>query len=169
MLHDLSFRDLRDLRVWGPALWKNRKDVSFRVSPRILVDELGSGWERLRAGWNGQTFAPQGYEPSSRPRDRQRQLHDLSRLIPAIRGARIERAFAGVMDITPDLQPVIGPIPGWNNAYISSGFSGHGYMYGPGACQAMAGLIIEQDSGIDITPYRPERLKEKLSMRDQIF
>jgi hypothetical protein len=42
-------------------------------------------------------------------------------------------------------------------------------MYGPGACQAVAGLIMEQDARIDIAAYRPERLTEKLSMRDQIF
>jgi glycine/D-amino acid oxidase-like deaminating enzyme len=169
MLHDLSFRDLRDLRVWGPAFRKNRKEVSLRVSPRVLANEVGSAWERLRAGQNGQTFAPQGYEPTSRPRDRQKQLQDLVQLIPALREARIERAFAGVMDLIPDLQPVIGLIPGWDNAYICSGLSGHGYMYGPGACQAMARLIVEQDAGIDISPYRPERLTEKLAMRDQIF
>lgn len=169
MLHDLSFRDLRDLRVWGPAIWKNRKDVSLRVSSRVLTDEVGSAWKRLRAGRNGQTFVPQGYDPTSRPRDREKQLQDLGRLIPALRDTRIERAFAGVMDLIPDLQPVIGPIPGWDNAYICSGLSGHGYMYGPGACQATARLILEQDAGIDISPYRPERLTEKLAMRDQIF
>jgi glycine/D-amino acid oxidase-like deaminating enzyme len=169
MLHDLSFRDLRDLRVWAPALWKNRKDVSLRVSPRVLADEVGTAWKRLRAGRNGKTFVPQGYNPSSRRRDRQKQLQDLGQLIPALRGARIQQTFAGVMDLVPDLKPVIGLIPGWDNAYIAGGFSGHGYMYGPGACRAMAGLIMDGDAGIDITPYRPERLTQKLSMRDQIF
>jgi glycine/D-amino acid oxidase-like deaminating enzyme len=169
MLHDLSFRDLRDLRVWAPALWKNRKDVSFRVSPRLLSDEVGTAWKRSRSGRDGTTVVPTGYNPSSRRRDRQKQLHDLGRIVPAVRNARIQQTFAGVMDLLPDLQPVIGVIPGWENAYVSSGFSGHGYMYGPGACRAMAGLIMDGDAGIDITPYRPERLAEKLSMRDQIF
>jgi glycine/D-amino acid oxidase-like deaminating enzyme len=169
MLHDLSFRDLRDLRVWGPALWKNRKDVSLRVTPRVLSDEVSAAWKRLRAGRKGQTFVPQGYEPTSRPRDRQSQFDDLRRLIPALGDTRIERSFAGVMDLMPDLQPLIGLIPGWDNAYACTGLSGHGYMYGPGACQATARLILEQDGGIEISPYRPERLGEKLEMRDQIF
>jgi glycine/D-amino acid oxidase-like deaminating enzyme len=73
------------------------------------------------------------------------------------------------MDLVPDLQPVIGRIPGWDNAFICSGLSGHGYMYGPGACQAIARLITEGEAGIDISSYRPERLSEKLAMRDQIF
>jgi D-hydroxyproline dehydrogenase subunit beta len=69
----------------------------------------------------------------------------------------------------PDLQPVIGAIPGTDNGYVSTGFSGHGYMYGPGACQALARLIVENDPGMDLEPYRPERLEGKLSMREQIF
>jgi glycine/D-amino acid oxidase-like deaminating enzyme len=169
MLHDVSFRDFRDLRLWGPALWKNRKDLALRVSPRVLSQEVGSAWERLRAGRNGQTFVPQGYDPTSRPRDREKQLRDLQKLIPSLAGARIERSFAGVMDLMPDLQPVIGLIPGWENGFICSGLSGHGYMLGPGVCKATAGLIIEGDPGIDIQPYSPERLAGKLSMRDQIF
>lgn len=168
MLHDLSFRDLRDLRIWAPALWKNRKDVSLRVSPRLLASELGASLARLRDG-KDRTIVPQGFNPSSSPRDRRRQLDDLGRLVPAVRGARIQRVFAGVMDLIPDLKPVIGQIPGMDNAYVSTGFSGHGYMYGPGACQALARLILDHDPGIDLGPYRPERLAETLSMRDQIF
>jgi glycine/D-amino acid oxidase-like deaminating enzyme len=169
MLHDLSFRDFRDIGIWGPAVWKNRKDISFRFSGGVLTDEIISAWKRLRAGRNGDVFVPQGYDPSSRPSDRQKQLNDLGRLIPATSGARIRRAFGGVMDLIPDLQPVIGSIPGWENAYVAGGFSGHGYMYGPGACKAMANLVTKQDPEIDITPYRPERLSEKLTMREQIF
>jgi glycine/D-amino acid oxidase-like deaminating enzyme len=169
MLHDLSFHDLRDLRIWGPAIWKNRKDVSFRVSKSLIASEAGTAWRRWRTGRNGSTFVPRGYDPSSSPRDRQNQLNHLGDLIPTLRGARIRRAFAGVMDLIPDLQPVLGLVPGWQNAFIAGGFSGHGYMYGPGACKAMAALVAEDDDLIDITPYRPERLTEKLSMRDQIF
>jgi glycine/D-amino acid oxidase-like deaminating enzyme len=166
MLHDLSLRDFRDIRLWGAALWQNRKDVSFRLNPRMLGAELACVWAGVREGG---TPVPQGLNPSSSPRDRQRQLEGLSQLVPAVRGARILRSFAGIIDLIPDLQPVIGAIPGTDNGYISTGFSGHGYMYGPGACQALARLIIENEPGIDLEPYRPERLEGKLSMRQQIF
>ena len=42
-------------------------------------------------------------------------------------------------------------------------------MYGPGACQALAQLVIENDPGTDLDAYQPERLEGKLSMRKQIF
>jgi glycine/D-amino acid oxidase-like deaminating enzyme len=166
MLHDLSLRDFRDIRLWGAALWQNRKDVSFRFSPKMLTAELAAAWAGVR---EGDTRVPQGLNPSSSPRDRRRQLEALGQVVPAVRGSRILRTFAGIIDLVPDLQPVIGAIPGTDNGYVSTGFSGHGYMYGPGACQALARLIVENDPGMDLEPYRPERLEGKLSMREQIF
>lgn len=168
MLHDLSFRDFRDLRTWAPALWQNRKDVSFRVDPAGLRSELAAKLATRRAR-DGEVVVPQRYEPPSSPSDRYRQLADLARLIPSLETARIHRSFSGVMDLLPDLQPVLGRIPHTENAYIAGGFSGHGFMYGPGACQAVAELITTGTSTIDLGDYRPERLNEPLKMREQIF
>lgn len=168
MLHDLSFNDLRDLRIWGPAFWQNRKDVSLRFDAPGLRTEISCALARLRAG-DGQTVVPQGYQPPSNPRDRYSQLGALADLVPAIRGARVHRSFSGVMDLIPDLQPVIGRIPGLENAYATTGFSGHGYMYGPGACRALSELLVDGHTDIDLESYRPERLKTRLKMREQIF
>lgn len=168
MLHDLSLRDFRDLRIWGPAVWQNRKDVSLRLDPAGLRAEVAALIATRRAP-DGGLVVPQRYEPPSRPRDRFRQLRDLARLVPALKTARIQRSFSGVMDLLPDLQPVLGRIPSTDNAYIAGGFSGHGFMYGPGACQAVAELITTGTSTIDLHDYRPERLNEPLKMREQIF
>jgi glycine/D-amino acid oxidase-like deaminating enzyme len=168
MLHDLSLRDLRDLRIWAPALWQNRKDVSFRIDPAGLKLELSALVGSLR-GRNGETAFPQRYEPPARPQDRFRQLGELAQLIPSLGAARIHRTFSGVMDLLPDLQPVLGRIPDTENAYIAGGFSGHGFMNGPGACRAMADLITTGHSEIDLSDYRPERLQGSLKMREQIF
>lgn len=168
MLHDLSLRDFHDLRIWAPALWQNRKDVSFRVDPAGLRAELAAKIATRRSP-NGNVAIPRQYEPPSRSRDRYRQLADLAQLVPALKTARIHRSFSGVMDLIPDLQPILGRIPSTENAYIAGGFSGHGFMYGPGACQAVAELMTSGDSHIDLRDYRPERLNEPLKMREQIF
>lgn len=168
MLHDVSFRDVRDLRLWGPVFWQNRKDVSLRLSLETLRSDVRGTFTRFRQGEHA-AVAPQGYDPPASPRDRRSQLRDLGELVPAVRGARVHHSFSGVIDLVPDLQPVIGRIPELENAYVSTGFSGHGYMYGPGACQALARLIVQGDAGVDLHRYRPERLGEKLKMREQIF
>jgi glycine/D-amino acid oxidase-like deaminating enzyme len=168
MLHDLSLRDFRDFRIWAPALWQNRKDVSFRLDPAGLKLELAAKVATMRAR-NGDVVFPQRYEPPARSRDRFRQLAELAQLIPSLKSARIHRSYSGVMDLLPDLQPVLGRIPNTTNAYIAGGFSGHGYMNGPGACRAMAELITTGTSEIDLDAYRPERLEGPLKMREQIF
>lgn len=165
MLHDLSLRDFRDFKIWAPALWQNRKDVSFRFDPAALRSEVHAA---IRSR-NGELVVPQQYEPPATPRDRFRQLAELAELVPSLRTARLHRSFSGVMDLLPDLQPVLGRIPTIDNAYIAGGFSGHGYMYGPGACQAIAELVTTGMSSIDLEPYRPERLEGPLKMREQIF
>jgi glycine/D-amino acid oxidase-like deaminating enzyme len=168
MLHDLSVRDLQDWRIWGPALWQNRKDVSFRLDPKGLKFELAAKLATMR-GNDGEIVFPQRFEPPANPRDRFRQLAELAELIPSLKTARIQRFFSGVMDLIPDLQPVLGRIPGTANAWVASGFSGHGYMNGPGACRAMAELITTGVSPIDLQPYAPDRLQSRLKMREQIF
>jgi glycine/D-amino acid oxidase-like deaminating enzyme len=168
MLHDLSLRDFRDLRIWAPALWQNRKDVSFRLDLSALRLELAAKMAAMRSR-DGELVFPQRYEPPANPRDRFRQLADLARLVPSLESARLHRSFSGVMDLLPDLQPVLGRVPSTANAYVAGGFSGHGYMAGPGACQAMAELIATGTSSIDLHAYRPERLQGPLKMREQIF
>jgi glycine/D-amino acid oxidase-like deaminating enzyme len=168
MLHDIGFGDLRDVRLWAPAFWQNRKDVSLRVDLNALRKEISSIFAQLRTG-NRYIVVPRDHHPSASPRHRRRQLEALGKLIPAVGGARVQRSFAGVIDLTPDLQPVIGRVPGMNNVYVATGFSGHGYMHGPGACKAIAGVVIDGKTDIDLEPYRPERLSGRLSMRSQIF
>jgi glycine/D-amino acid oxidase-like deaminating enzyme len=168
MLHDLSLRDLRDLRTWAPAFWQNRKDVSLRLDPNGLKSEIAALIASKRSR-NGDTVVPRGQQPRSNPRDRSSQLADMTRLIPSMQGTRIHRSFSGVMDMLPDLQPAVGHFPDIDNAYLATGFSGHGYMYGPGACQAVADLISTGRTEIDLHDYRPERLKQRLKMREQIF
>jgi glycine/D-amino acid oxidase-like deaminating enzyme len=166
MLHDLSLRDFRDFKIWAPAFWQNRKDVAFRLDPEVLKFDVVSAVRARRAQ---DLVFPQRYEPRSKPRDRFHQLGELARLIPSLRTARVHRSFSGVMDLLPDLQPVLGRIPTTENAYIAGGFSGHGYMNGPGACQAIAELVTTGSSSIDLEPYSPQRLEGPLKMREQIF
>jgi glycine/D-amino acid oxidase-like deaminating enzyme len=168
MLHDLSLTDFRDLRTWMPAFWQNRKDVSLRVDLASLRSEVSAKAATLRAH-NGDVFVPRGQEPRSNPRDRVTQLSELKRLIPTLGGAQIRRSFSGVMDLIPDLQPVVGRFPEVANAYDATGFSGHGFMCGPGACQAVAELVSDGYTSIDLRDYSPDRLKRRLKMREQVF
>ena len=41
------------------------------------------------------------------------------------------RQWAGCYDITPDANPIVGPVDGIEHFYQASGFMGHGFMMAP--------------------------------------
>lgn len=80
--------------------------------------------------------------------------NDFIALFPQFAGIKFAECWAGMIEVTPDVVPVIEKsekIPGF---YIATGFSGHGFGIGPGAGYAIAGLISGQGSGIDLSPFK---------------
>ena len=57
--------------------------------------------------------------------------------------------------MTPDAHPIIGRVA--DGVYAACGFSGHGFMQSPAVGRALAQLIVEGGSEIDLAPYRLER------------
>ena len=82
---------------------------------------------------------------------RERLAH---RYPPAAR-APVERAWAGLYDMTPDAHPIVGPLGA--DAYIAAGFSGHGFMQSPAVGRAVAEELLGLEPAFDLAPYRLER------------
>ena len=80
--------------------------------------------------------------------------HNLSAAWPVFEKATIEEAWAGMIDITPDSNPVIDAVPGVPGLTLASGFSGHGFGTSPAAGQLAADLIMNNEPIIDPRPYR---------------
>jgi sarcosine oxidase subunit beta len=83
------------------------------------------------------------------------RLERITRRYPAAAGARVERAWAGLYDMTPDAHPIIGW--GGDGVYAACGFSGHGFMQAPAVGAAVAEELLEGASDFDLTPYRLDR------------
>ncbi|MDK2888026.1 sarcosine oxidase subunit beta [Desulfofundulus australicus DSM 11792] len=63
-------------------------------------------------------------------------------LLPVLKNVRVVRQWAGVYDMSPDRQPVLGEVPGVPGFYVAAGFSGHGFMIAPMTGQLMAEVIL---------------------------
>jgi sarcosine oxidase, subunit beta len=74
---------------------------------------------------------------------------------PPAAGAPVERAWAGLYDMTPDVHPIIGPVA--DGVYVAAGFSGHGFMQSPAVGRAVAEELLELEPTFDLAPYRLER------------
>ena len=78
------------------------------------------------------------------------------RRLPALQDAAISHAWAGLYEVTPDANPLIGEstLPGF---YLLTGFSGHGFQHSPAAGRIVADLITGNDPGIDLSAFSPAR------------
>jgi sarcosine oxidase subunit beta len=83
------------------------------------------------------------------------RLERLAHRFPPAAGCRIEEAWAGLYDMTPDAHPILGRVA--DGVYSACGFSGHGFMQSPAVAQALAEEILDGESKLDLTPYRLER------------
>jgi sarcosine oxidase subunit beta len=85
----------------------------------------------------------------------------LARLVhryPATAGTTIDRAWAGLYDMTPDAHPIIGWVG--HGVYAACGFSGHGFMQSPAVGEAAAAELLGEAPPFDLTDYRLERFAE---------
>jgi len=79
------------------------------------------------------------------------------RRLPALADAAISHAWAGLYEITPDANPIIGPAAGVGGLYLINGFSGHGFQHSPAAGRILADLITGRDPAFDLAPFTAAR------------
>ncbi len=149
---------------------------SFRLFPDF-VPNLVSSWRELKLRVGGRfveewrtprRWSPDQISPFEKvrildpvPVDRLNRegLAHLVKAFPAFAEARIAQSWAGLIDVTPDAVPVIGPVPSIPGFFIASGFSGHGFGIGPGAGQLVAELVTGATTSVDASPFRFDRFK----------
>jgi glycine/D-amino acid oxidase-like deaminating enzyme len=97
-------------------------------------------------------------DPAFNPNLNQEALNNLSNAWPVFEKAEVEEAWAGVIDVTPDSNPVIDQIDAIPGLTIATGFSGHGFGTGPAAGQLAADIVTNESPLVDPSPYRFNRL-----------
>lgn len=75
------------------------------------------------------------------------------RRLPALADASVSHAWAGLYEMSPDANPIIGAVPGVEGFYLINGFSGHGFQHSPAAGRVLADVIIGRDPGLDLAPF----------------
>lgn len=97
-------------------------------------------------------------------------VEHLAHRLPALAEARVATGWAGLLELTPDENPVVG----WThleNVYTAAGFSGHGLSIAPALAQDVARELLGEPPEVPLDAFRPERFAgavpevEALSMR----
>jgi 4-methylaminobutanoate oxidase (formaldehyde-forming) len=92
---------------------------------------------------------------------------DQARFEPLLAGAARRFPFMGEAGIvklvchpdamTPDANPLVGPVPGVDGLYLAAGLSLNGFGGAGGIGRSLAELITTGDNELDLYPYRPWR------------
>jgi sarcosine oxidase subunit beta len=72
------------------------------------------------------------------------------RRIPALEGASIRHAWAGLRPLTPDEHAILDWAPGVRGLYLAIGFCGHGFQHSPATGEVVAALLTGAAPSIDI-------------------
>ncbi len=92
---------------------------------------------------------------------------NLAATFPELAEVEIAEAWAGMVETSPDVVPIICPIDSLPGFHLATGFSGHGFGIGPGAGKAIAGMLTNTDSGIDLSEFRLQRFFDGSPIRPQ--
>jgi glycine/D-amino acid oxidase-like deaminating enzyme len=84
----------------------------------------------------------------------------LVRRMPGFAGLTPIDGWAGLYEMTPDHNPIIGRHPDLEGLYLANGFSGHGLMMAPATGKAIAELITSGASRtIDVSDFAFDRFR----------
>lgn len=147
-----SFRYLFEFR---PALSASTRHLRLRFGDGLL--------KRLTptTSWDEDSVTPFEHmrvldpEPSQDAVGLMRE--GLARRLPALADIPFQEAWAGMIDVTPDVVPVMDELSDYPGLFLATGFSGHGFGIGPGAGRVMADLVQGRPPAHDLTRFRFSR------------
>jgi sarcosine oxidase subunit beta len=78
---------------------------------------------------------------------------------PSFAEAGLASSWTGVYDVTPDWNPVLGPLPDVPGLVVGYGFSGHGFKLSPAVGRLLAQVALGLPPDLPLAPYALERFR----------
>lgn len=77
-------------------------------------------------------------------------------LLPALGGARFERAWGGLRPATPTGAPILGPVPDREGLFVAAGHTRNGVLLSAITGESIAALALGEPSPVDISTFLPD-------------
>lgn len=129
------------------------------ASRHLTLKQAKNGSLLIGGGWSAGIDPIHGHPRPSRA-SLEGNLWVALRLLPALSGVRIVRSW-GAMNIDIDGAPIIGvqcDRPGFCSAVTANGVT-----LAPLMGQAACDLVLGKDTGLDLTPFSPDRFGSNIS------
>ncbi len=155
--HFLGTDTFRYLGKFMPALREAGRDTRFRLTGGVMPRVPRARWrgdertvfERIRV------LDP---APSTWAVTQIRQR--LAARLPPLADVELLDTWAGMIDVTPDIVPIMDESPRHRGYFIAAGFSGHGFGIGPGAGRVMADKVLGNPPAHDLHRFRLSRFSD---------
>ena len=121
---------------------------------RLTCKQAANGTVLIGGGWQGEGD-PQRGAVALIHKNLVGNIRLARHCVPALEGARAVRAWLGLQDKSPDGLPVIGPLPGRDDAFII-GCARSGFTMGPYVARLLADVILGHEPEMPL--FDPARL-----------
>lgn len=122
------------------------------LDPLVVAPELAFAAKHLADGRVlASDLGGRGDPLTGRDRWRATIRAGIDELLPRLEYVSFSVLVHGVYDVTPDHQPVLGPIPERPGLFVACGFSGHGFMIAPAVARITADAVEgKRDAALDV-------------------
>jgi D-amino-acid dehydrogenase len=110
-------------------------------------------WPDGRVACGGTMEAAEGFDDRPTAHGVHQLLRECLRTAPGLSAATVVETRVGSRPATPDDRPILGPVPGWTNAFVATGHGAEGLLLGPYSALLVARTIL----GLDPPGDRGER------------
>lgn len=107
--------------------------------------------------WVASTEEEAGFDVTLTQGARDTLMGRAVKMVPSLAELKLVRQTACIRPITPDRQPIVGPLQGVTGAYLATGAEKKGILFGPLIGRAVADLVMSGETSIPIEPLSPER------------
>ena len=138
------------------------------------AEELPFGWADLIGGYyqkpegeglyclgplpEGEVVDPDDFDQEITDTESAELAEAVMRRLPALADSDARGGWASLYDVSPDWQPVIGPIG--DGIFVDAGTSGHGFKLAPALGRYVADMVVGKPTDPGLAQFDPSRFDE---------
>ena len=151
----------RSLRAYWPVIRAGGEyDAHLRgPAPRHFPDGWGTP-RRWAPDRPGPFEACRILDPAPNAARLDRALAGFAAVFPDLGPVPLRARWAGMIDVLPDLVPVVDHVPDLPGLVLATGMSGHGFGIGPAFGRIVADLVAGRPPGHDLARFRFGRFSD---------
>lgn len=155
--HDVMFDSLVQAPAFLSTFGKHRSYLKLHFNKALAQHFAG---RFSKAAFERELLRFRTLDPPANPRLVSEATAKLRQAFPDLASLPIEKAWAGYIDFTPDLIPVIDHLDDPRGLVVATGLSGHGFGMGPIVGKLVSELVLDGKPSLDLHALRLGRFTD---------